>query len=167
MSEPREEKMTLEEAKKTFINPYWADCSGNIQPLCLCFQPGNATKYEKEKIPFASNIVRGTDPSGNDCKVILCTRCFDFNIEYQKNLQNEETMTNEKAGGLYIPVDKDLFSDDNTNAAEDGKNKDEDGDNRVQGGDITPSVENEEGGEIYEKRDEKVEEDRSREEIQI
>jgi hypothetical protein len=164
MSEPREEKMTLEQAKKTFINPYWADCSGNIQPLCLCFQPGNATKYEKEKIPFASNIVRGTDPSGNDCKVILCTRCFDFNVEYQKKLEGGETMTN-GIGGLYIPVDKDLISTDIND--KDGEDKDEDGDNRVQGGDITPSVENEEGGEIYEKRDENVEEDRSREEIQI
>lgn len=140
--------------------------SGNIQPLCLCFQPGNATKYEKEKIPFASNIVRGTDPSGNDCKVILCTRCFDYNVEYQKKLAGEETMTNGK-GGLYIPVDKDLFSGDNTNGVQDGENKDEDGDNRVQGGDTSPAVENEEGGEIYEKRDEKIEEDRSREEIQI
>ncbi len=164
MSEPREEKMTLEEAKKTFINPYWADVSGNIQPLCLCFQPGNATKYEKDKIPFASNIVRGTDPSGNDCKVILCTRCFDYNVEYQKKLANEETMTNGK-GGLYIPVDRDLFSDDNINAAEDGENKNEDGDDKIQGGDTPETIKNEERREIYENGDEKIEEDRCREEI--
>lgn len=165
--EKRIERMSLEEAKEMFINPYWADMSGNIQPLCLCFQPNNATKYEKEQIPFASNIVKGTDPSGNACKVILCSRCLEYNIEYQKNLQNEETMTNEKAGGLYIPVDKDLFSDDNTNAAEDGKNKNEDGDHRIQGGNSTPPVEDEKGGKIHEKGLEKIEEGGSGEEIQI
>lgn len=164
MSEPRVEKMSLEEAKKTFINPYWADVSGNIQPLCLCFQPDNATKYEKEAIPFATCIVRGTDPSGNDCKVILCKRCFDYNLEYQKKLESSEQITNE-AGGLYIPVDKGLFSDDNINAAKDGEDKDEDGDDKIQRGDAPETIKNEEGREIYENRDEKIEEDRSREEI--
>ena len=73
-------------------------------------------------------------------------------------------MTNGK-GGLYIPVDKDLFSDDNINAAEDGENKNEDGDDKIQGGDTPETIKNEERREIYENGDEKIEEDRCREEI--
>ena len=111
MDEKREEKMTLEEAKKTFINPYWADVSGNLQPLCLCFKPDKATRYAPENIPFAKHIVRGTDPSGNPCKVILCDRCLNYNLKYQEEMKNREQITNDV--GLYIPADEtEIISED-------------------------------------------------------
>jgi hypothetical protein len=103
MEEMREEKMTLDEAKKMFINPYWADVSGNIQPLCLCFKADKATKYPPELIPYASNVVSGTDPSGNDCKVILCNRCLEYNIKYQKEMEGQEQTPGDS--GLYVPSD--------------------------------------------------------------